>query len=237
MTRGFALGRWALVAALLLAACPVQAHVATADWGGASLPMAGRVLVRYEAATLSIAGVRFQAEGQGVGKPVPIDVSHAEAGEEAGAATDGGDGFPGGRADHGGYRGFVPSDPANLGLEERVSRIEGHLPHLATKADLQELRTDLHATEAKLEGSIAALRSEVDAKLREQFRDFLWFNGSMLAGLFAAFALFVKLTSPSGSLVLATVRTSPEEGGAEPSSTAKPGNGESRQPKEDMKGS
>ena len=182
-----------------------------------------RQVLSYVGGTVfALAGQSLQANGKGADAPAVLDASHAETGGEAGAASDsrgGGDSYPGGRVDYGGYRDFVPSSPASLGLEERVSRIEGYLPHLATKADL-------HATEAKLEGSIAALRSEVDAKLREQFRDFLWFNGSMLAGLFAAFALFVKLTSPSGSLVLATVRTSPEEGGAEPSPQAKPGNGE-----------
>ena len=232
MTRMFALGRQALAAALLLAACPAQAHMVAADWGGADLPlpMQGRVLVRYESATLSIAGARWQAEGHGTDGPAVIGASHAEGGEEAGDG-EGGDSFSGSGAEYGGFQGFVPSSPASLSLEERVSRIEGYLPHLATKADLLAVEVRLEkaiaALRVEMQAEITDLRSEMDKKLQEQFRDYLWFNGSMLAGLFAAFALFVRLILPSGSLVLATVRTAPEEDGAEPSS---------RQPKEDGKG-
>ncbi len=39
---------------------------------------------------------------------------------------------------------------ATMTLEERVSRIEGGFEHLATKADVAELRGDLHALETRL---------------------------------------------------------------------------------------
>ena len=39
---------------------------------------------------------------------------------------------------------------ATVTLEERVSRLEGGFEHLATKADVAELRVDLHALETRL---------------------------------------------------------------------------------------
>ena len=39
---------------------------------------------------------------------------------------------------------------ATMALEERVSRLEGGFEHLATKADVAELRVDLHALETRL---------------------------------------------------------------------------------------
>ena len=39
---------------------------------------------------------------------------------------------------------------ATVTLEERVSRLEGGFEHLATKADVAELRGDLHALETRL---------------------------------------------------------------------------------------
>ena len=38
---------------------------------------------------------------------------------------------------------------ATMTLEERVSRIEGGFEHLATKADVAELRGDLHALDTR----------------------------------------------------------------------------------------
>jgi len=53
---------------------------------------------------------------------------------------------------------------ATATLEERVSRLEGGFEHLATKADVAELRGDFHALESRLRrwmvgailGSVAA---------------------------------------------------------------------------------
>ena len=203
MTRMLALGRRALAAALLLAIPPASSateavvggevvQVATSAEGGMPSLSQGRVLVRYEAATLSIAGGRWQAEGGGVDGAAAIDASHAEAGEEAGEGEGGGDGLSGGRAEYGGYRGFVPSSPASLSLEERVSRIEGYLPHLATKADLLAVEVRLEKAIAALRVEMSELRTEVEVKLREQFRDFLVVISVMLSALGTLQLLVVK---------------------------------------------
>ena len=50
-------------------------------------------------------------------------------------------------------RGTLPpgrTQMATATLEERVSRLEGGFEHLATKADVAELRGDLHALESRL---------------------------------------------------------------------------------------
>ena len=46
-------------------------------------------------------------------------------------------------------------------LGERVSRIEGGYEHLATKADLAQMRAELKAEIAGLDGKVEALRSEI----------------------------------------------------------------------------
>ena len=72
-----------------------------------------------------------------------------------------------------------------MSLEGRVSRIEGYLPHLATKADVQELRADLRATEG-------LLRAEIQEGLRTQLLHFLWVMGGMLTVLFGIQLLVAK---------------------------------------------
>ena len=44
-------------------------------------------------------------------------------------------------------------------LEERVSRLEGGAEHLATKADVAEVKGEIAATKAEVKGEIASLRS------------------------------------------------------------------------------
>ena len=153
-------------------------------------------------AVFALAGPDLQADGRGADVPAAIDASRAEAGEEAGEG-EGGQGFSGGRAEFVGYRSFVPSSPASLSLEERVSRIEGYLPHLATRADLLATKADLLATQEALRAdlgreiakngkAIADLRVEVEEKLGEQFRDFLLIISVMLSALGGLQLLVVK---------------------------------------------
>ena len=46
-------------------------------------------------------------------------------------------------------------------LGERVSRIEGGYEHLATKADLADLRAELKADIAGLDGKVESLRGDI----------------------------------------------------------------------------
>ncbi len=67
--------------------------------------------------------------------------------------------------------------------EERVSRIEGIVPHLATKEDIAGLRGDMH-------GENGGLRSEI-AELRGEIRALRWIMGTVGVGL-AALNLALK---------------------------------------------
>jgi len=58
---------------------------------------------------------------------------------------------------------------AESSIEERVSRLEGAYEHLATKADISEVKT-----------LIAELRADMEQKLANQTR---WFVGFMLSGM------------------------------------------------------
>ncbi len=54
-------------------------------------------------------------------------------------------------------------------IDDRISRMEGALPYLATKADVESLRADMIAGDAALQSEIAALRTDMiagDAALR-----------------------------------------------------------------------
>ena len=46
-------------------------------------------------------------------------------------------------------------------LGERVSRIEGGYEHLATKADLAQMKAELKADIGRLDGEIGGLRGEI----------------------------------------------------------------------------
>ena len=67
--------------------------------------------------------------------------------------------------------------------EERISRIEGAIPHLATKEDIAELRGDMY-------GETGGLRSEI-AELRGELRALRWIMGAVGVGL-AALNLALK---------------------------------------------
>ena len=68
-------------------------------------------------------------------------------------------------------------------IEERVSRIEGIIPHLATKEDIAELRGEMHS-------ETGGIRSEI-AELRGELRALRWIMGVVGAGL-AALNLALK---------------------------------------------
>ena len=76
-------------------------------------------------------------------------------------------------------------------LEERVSHLEGGYEHVATKADLAglrtELKTDIAELRAELKTDIAKLRTDI-AELRvdvaeSQNRQTRWMVGMMLSGM------------------------------------------------------
>ena len=70
--------------------------------------------------------------------------------------------------------------------EERVSRIEAVLPHLATKADVAELRADVTMRIAESEARTAALIAEVRAEMAKfETRMVRW----MIASLSLAIAV------------------------------------------------
>ncbi len=50
-------------------------------------------------------------------------------------------------------------------IEERVSRLEGGAQHLATKADIAEVKGEIAATKAEVKGEIAATKAEVKGEI------------------------------------------------------------------------
>ena len=80
-------------------------------------------------------------------------------------------------------------------LGERVSRIEGGYEHLATKADLAQIKAELQSDIARLHGDIAGahgdiggLRGEIDA-LRGEIRGIKWWILSVGAAVVALSSL------------------------------------------------
>ncbi len=69
-------------------------------------------------------------------------------------------------------------------LGERVSRIEGGYEHLATKADLAQMRAELKAEIAGLDGKVAGLDGKVEA-LRSEIRGIKWWIASAAAAVVA----------------------------------------------------
>ena len=65
----------------------------------------------------------------------------------------------------------VALDPTVLaGIYDRLGHIEGQLPQFATKAELADLRAEMHRGFAALRGEFADLRGEF-ADLRAEFAD------------------------------------------------------------------
>ena len=59
-----------------------------------------------------------------------------------------------------------------LTAEERLSRLEGVYDHLATKADVAELKAELKGEIARVEGKISDLKAEI-SELKGSFRTLL----------------------------------------------------------------
>lgn len=51
----------------------------------------------------------------------------------------------------------MTAEPNQLNYERRLNQVESTLPHLATKADLAELKAELHKLETRLVRWIAGL--------------------------------------------------------------------------------
>ena len=64
--------------------------------------------------------------------------------------------------------------------EERVSRIEAVLPHLATKADVAEVRTEIAESEARTAERIAEVRAEM---AKSETRTVRWIIASVSLGV------------------------------------------------------
>ena len=64
--------------------------------------------------------------------------------------------------------------------EERLSRLEGAYEHLATKADVAEVKAEIARVDAKIETKFAELQAIMERRFATQTR---WFVGSMLSGM------------------------------------------------------
>ena len=65
-------------------------------------------------------------------------------------------------------------------LEERVSRLEGGYEHLATKADLSDLRADLKTDIARVESRLEAKLASLESRLLR------WMIGMVLTSIVVA---------------------------------------------------
>ena len=50
-------------------------------------------------------------------------------------------------------------------IEERVSRLEGGAQHLATKADIAEVKGEIASTKAEVKGEITSTKAEVKGEI------------------------------------------------------------------------
>ena len=83
-------------------------------------------------------------------------------------------------------------------LEERVSSIEGAYDHLATKADVQELRGDMNAAVEELRVDMIAemekLRADLISEIRaSEARKIKWIAGIMIGNMVANIAAIAAL--------------------------------------------
>ena len=91
----------------------------------------------------------------------------------------------------------IALDPAVLAdIYDQLGHIEGQLPHFATKADVADLRAEMHTGFAELRADSERLRADMErlrADFERQLRPMTWtLVGVMLAGL-TALAAFLKL--------------------------------------------
>ena len=86
-------------------------------------------------------------------------------------------------------------------LEERVSSIEGAYDHLATKADVQELRGDMNTAIERLRGDLRTEMETIRGDLRNDIRTsevrmIKWGAGMMVGtalGIVTAMAALLRL--------------------------------------------
>ncbi len=79
------------------------------------------------------------------------------------------------------------------GIHDRLGHIEGRLPHFATKAELADLRAEMHTGFANLRTEMRVGFAEQRADFERQLQLMTWtLAGVMLAG-FTALAAFIKL--------------------------------------------
>ena len=79
-----------------------------------------------------------------------------------------------------------------VALQNDMAMIKGQLPHLATKADLAELRADVERLPAHFEVQLSHLATKAD--MERGFRQLTWaLVGTLLVGLTALAGLIVAL--------------------------------------------
>ncbi len=93
-------------------------------------------------------------------------------------------------------------------LEERVSSVEGAYEHLATKADVQELRGEMNTAIEKLRGDLRtdmetmrgdlrtemeAMRGDLLAQMRASETRLVKWNAGMMIGALVAVAALLRL--------------------------------------------
>ena len=70
--------------------------------------------------------------------------------------------------------------------EERIARLEGGYEHLATKADVADVRAEVADTRADLKSDIAAAQSDSNRRTDRLFWALIGIGGGLLAAAAAA---------------------------------------------------
>ena len=73
-----------------------------------------------------------------------------------------------------------------LSNEERIARLEGGYEHLATKADISDVRAELADTRAELKSDIAAAQLDTNRRIDRLFWAVIGIGGGLLAAAAAA---------------------------------------------------
>ena len=79
--------------------------------------------------------------------------------------------------------------------EERVSRIEGVQTHLATKADVAEVRTEIAESEARTATRIAESEARTTAQIAEVRAEMAKFETRMVRWMIASLSLAVAIVT------------------------------------------
>ena len=70
--------------------------------------------------------------------------------------------------------------------EERIARLEGGYEHLATKADVADVRSEVADTRADLKSDIATSQSDTNRRIDRLFWALIGIGGGLLAAAAAA---------------------------------------------------